>query len=124
MPTNYNPNDCVVRLTGRWTEGRDRGQINDHIADGVTVNLALVTNTPEDYIPLASLWVTVFGDGFFLISRTRVGGGSEYIASGSLDAIEGTKQYGEAHASMHKGLWDHRSSSPAHGPVGEGARDG
>jgi hypothetical protein len=119
MPTSYNPNDCVIRLTGRWTEGRDKGQIDDHIADGVTVNLALVTNTPEDYIPLASLWVTVFGDGFFLISRTRVGGGSEYVASGSLDAIEGTKQYGEAHASLHKAPWTDNAA-----PAAEAQREG
>jgi hypothetical protein len=106
MPSPHNTNDCLVRLTGRWSEGEMRGEIDDHYADAVSINLALVTNTPGDHIPLASIWVTVFGDGFFLVSRTRVGGDSEYLASGSIDALEGTRHYGSSYRALHHALWE------------------
>lgn len=101
MGTMNNHHDTLVQFHGRWREGDLWGLMDEHLADCISVRLSIVTNTPDDFIGLASLTISVMGDGFFLISRSRVGGGSQYIASGQLERWQGTEQYTDAYARLH-----------------------
>jgi len=110
-----NLHDCLVRVTGKVNEDVHgepvSWDIGDHFGDAAMVQISLVTNTPGDLIGIASLRITLMGDGFYLISRTRVGGDSEFIASGKIDALEGAQHYGREYAMIHRALWKERQKT-------------
>jgi hypothetical protein len=100
LPSTPNRHDCLVRFRGRWSEDEFSGNMEEHYADSVSITVSCVTNTPGDPVSLGSLHVTMIGDGFYLISRTRVGGGSELLASGKIDDPRGCERYGDHYVKM------------------------
>jgi len=106
-------NDCLVRVAGRVNEDV-RGDlvgwdIGEQIGDSTSLQISLVTNTPGDLISIATLRVIVMGDGFYLVTRTTVGGDSEFLASGKLDAVAGAQHYGREYAMIQRALWRERA---------------
>ena len=109
-------NDCLVEVSGKVYEdvhGEPVGwNVESQLGDSATVTMRLVTNTPGDLIGIASLRIIVMGDGFYLVSRTTVGGDSQFIASGKLDAIDGVQHYGREYAALQRAIWLDRQLRP------------
>ena len=111
--------DYLVKLASRVSEDIKGGPVTwdqePHYGDRISVKLALVTNTPDDEIGVATLHISVMGDGTFLISRTAIGSWSAFVASGNLLSTEGMGNQADAHVRMHAALAGSREQAQGEG---------